>query len=152
MNKNAKKKQGFTLIEILVTLALVAMVGVMIAAFVTPQVNVYRATAERTEANTICNSIFNIAAHELRYGKDFSVDQDGDVLTYTAVTADGEAPAELTAAGLTAQAAPGFTGRLDILFVPAESGISIDVTVYNKDDKQIVRTEKIIASLNSSQG
>ena len=150
--KNAKKKQGFTLIELLITLVLVAMVGVLIAGFVTPQMNIYQASENKTGAKTICNGILNQASQDLLYAKNISVADA--TITYTAVSADGESPKTLEAAALNAGAYSGAEYTVETTFAPftaatGNPGVTVTVVVRNADtNRELYSASKNISSMN----
>lgn len=84
-------RRGFTLIELIITLGITAMVGVLLAGFLAPQIRVYHAANNMDSAKTVCAGVMNKVQDLIHDGKDFSVSTSdiGDTLSFTQVTEDG---------------------------------------------------------------
>lgn len=108
--KNPKKKTGgFTLVEILICLAITAVVGIFLAGFLGPQLNIYHSIDSAADAKGVCNTVFNLVQDHIRGGKDFSF--EGDTLTYTMVTVSGDAETKtLTSASFDGEVAAEYRG------------------------------------------
>lgn len=74
------KKNGFTLIEIIITLAIVAIVSTAIGAFLVPQIKMYTNASDRNRAKNLCYGSYNILQKELS--------QISNVVSITNNTAD----------------------------------------------------------------
>ena len=90
--RQKKKDRGFTLVEILICLAITAIVGIFLAGFLGPQINTYHALDEEANAKSACDTVFNCVQNTIRTGKNFSV--EGDELHFTQVTEVGSAETE----------------------------------------------------------
>lgn len=140
MKKN-KKNQGFTLIEILITLAITAIVGIGLATFLTPQLNVYQALNRSSDAKSTCNTVFNLVQSRIRGGKDFV--SSGDTLTFTPVTAAGTSETSVTISSSTfdGEVAAEYRGHIRLQFDLADlssGNIAVTVTVMNDEDAAAV--------------
>lgn len=78
-----KSKKGFTLIEILITLAITVIVGGFLASYLVPQIKVFHINSRQSNARSACAGIINELQDRLYCGKDFIL--NGDTLTYTHV-------------------------------------------------------------------
>ncbi len=83
-----KSKKGFTLIEILITLAITVIVGGFLASYLVPQVNVFHINSRQSNARSACAGIINELQGRLYCGKDFVL--NGDTLTYTHVNENSD--------------------------------------------------------------
>lgn len=81
-------KQGFTLLEIVISLAITAVAGVFLMGFLSPQIRLFNKASDQESAKAACAGAINVIQEKIRNGKDFSL--SGSVLTYTEVTEDGE--------------------------------------------------------------
>lgn len=127
--KHQKKTRGFTLIEILICLAITAIVGVFLAGFLGPQINIYHSMDSQADAKGVCNTVFNLVQDNIRNGRDFSV--TGDALSYTMVTVTGAAESKtLTSASFDGEVAAEYRGKIRITYdlTSADTG-SVGVTV-----------------------
>ena len=75
-----RKNRGFTLTELLVSLAIVGLIGVAIAAGMPTAMKVYRQVTLSAEASTLSGSLTNLIADELRFSS--SVTGGGDALRF----------------------------------------------------------------------
>ena len=78
--KKLRSNRGFTLTELLVSLAIVGLIGVAIAAGMPTAMKVYRQATLTAEASTLSGSLTNLIADELRFSS--SVTGSGDTLRF----------------------------------------------------------------------
>lgn len=75
-----KKKRGFTLVELIVTLTIVGISGIFMVSFLVPQINSYNKFSAATDAKYMCATLFDVLEPELRFGKNFRVENEGELL------------------------------------------------------------------------
>lgn len=85
-----RSNQGFTLIEIIITLAITAIVGVFLATYLGPQIQIFHLNSEQSDARSACVGIINELQNKLAYGKDFVLEDK--TLTYTYVNENSDHP------------------------------------------------------------
>ncbi len=66
-----KNKSGFTLIEIIISLSILAIASVFLVNFLAPQVTIYNDALNRTKARTVCNMTVNAIQREIELGTGF---------------------------------------------------------------------------------
>jgi prepilin-type N-terminal cleavage/methylation domain len=81
-------KRGYTIIEVVVTLAIVSVIGGFLVHFAAMHIDNYNRSYAMTETKYLCGTLFDLLEPELRYGKDFTVTADGS-LRYRVVEEDG---------------------------------------------------------------
>lgn len=144
--KRKKNDRGFTLVEILICLAITAIVGIFLAGFLGPQINIYHALDEQADAKSACNTVFNLVQDNIRNGKDFLL--DGDTLTYTLVTAsDAEGSTTLTSSTFDGEVAEGYRGRMKITYDLSAVGsgeVSVTVAVMKDDAVFYSMTQSVL--------
>lgn len=142
MLRNKKRSGGFTLIEILITLAITAIVGVGLATFLSPQLGVYNAMNDSSDAKSTCNTVFNMVQDEIRDGKGFAV--SGDTLTYSIVTsAGGSDSASISSDSFNGSIAEQYRGRIKLTFglaAAAQGQVEVTVAVMSADGASTLYT------------
>ncbi|MEG1972322.1 MAG: type II secretion system protein [Oscillospiraceae bacterium] len=84
----SKKNKGFTLIEIMVCLAIMGFVGVYITYYMIAPINLYNVMSEKSSATTACNGVMMSIHNKVRMAKVVNIKDD--VLEYSLVTKDGD--------------------------------------------------------------
>jgi len=86
-------KKGFTLMELMITLAISAIVGLFLSTFLGPQIRIYSASDEQEKAKTECAAVMNAVRQDIHDGLSFEAgpaavtDTDGvDSITFKRVT------------------------------------------------------------------
>lgn len=124
MNKQGKR--GFTLLELVIALAIIGITGVVSAHFLWPVIDTYHRFSGRTDGRYLCESLFQVLEAELRYGKDFQVSGDGK-LSYLVVEADGST---------TGYECPALYETAEAPFIPEDCRIRITYRV-SRDKTQV---------------
>lgn len=108
-----KNKSGFTLIEIIISLSILAIASVFLVNFLAPQVTIYNDALNRTKARTVCNMTVNAIQREIELGTGFfaadseyavknptpkstTINEDYQYLSYHPVLSGGEQSASIT--------------------------------------------------------
>ena len=86
MRQNAKR--GFTMLELVIALAIVGITGIMTAHFLWPLLGDYEMLSRQVDAKYLCDTLFDRMEEELRFGRDFAVADNGG-LRFVIVTEDG---------------------------------------------------------------
>lgn len=84
MRIKLRAKQGFTLSEMLVATAIVALIGMALAVGIPTALRVQRAAAVSSEASALCSTLTTALADELRYVS--SITQDGSDIVFDSPT------------------------------------------------------------------
>lgn len=82
------KKRGFTLLEMIIALAIAGITGSFAVHFLWPQLSAYENFSKKVDGKYLCSTLFHILEPELRFGRDFCVLSDG-TLNYVIVESDG---------------------------------------------------------------
>lgn len=77
--KKLRSRRGMTFAETLVALAIVALIGAVLAAGITTAVRIYRNAADVSEAQTLCASLLTSLEDELRFARGVH-EEDGAVV------------------------------------------------------------------------
>lgn len=144
-------KKGFTMIELLVALAITGIVGVFLAGFLTPQIQNFTLITEQGLAQSSCAGVINILQEQIEYAKDISV-KDG-ILTYTPVVENGaaEKPQTLNLVGLANEQFPTVErdGKQFEVTVTEQGKSVFEVSVAVKDGETAVyRLTQAVRCLN----
>lgn len=87
-SKRCARCGGFTLIELMVSLAITGIVGIFLAGFLGPQLRIYNALARENSAKSACVGTFNAIQQKVEYARDLT--PSGDTLSYTPIFKSGE--------------------------------------------------------------
>lgn len=155
MSKRAQK--GFTLIEIIITLTITAIVGIFLATYLGPQIQIFRLNSQQSDARSACIGIINELQNRLNEGTGFEL--AGQTLTYTLVSENnnhdgqtidleqigGQLFPNLKRSGLTAVVA------LDLNYSPsAYPAILITVTVQTMENTENKKDAEEIYTLSQA--
>lgn len=69
-------RRGFTLIEMIATLAILGILTAGVAALVQPSVNVFRSSTDNSRSSVICNNVLDILSAEFAYATFISLSGD----------------------------------------------------------------------------
>jgi prepilin-type N-terminal cleavage/methylation domain-containing protein len=69
--KRSRTRGGFTLIEIIIAIAISAIVGVFLMTFLTPQIRIYGKMNSQENAKTECAAVMNAIRKNIHDGKNF---------------------------------------------------------------------------------
>lgn len=75
--KRNKNNAGFTLLEVLIALTIVAVVGVVLTGVFGQQFDLYHKVTDRTSERANCDTVFNLVEKQVRYAKKVETDADG---------------------------------------------------------------------------
>ena len=70
-------KNGFTLLELILTIVIMSIGGVFLLSFAVPMINLYGESSKEMEARSMADTIFNKLLNELEFAKEFVI-SDGD--------------------------------------------------------------------------
>lgn len=84
-----KGKRGFTMLELVIALAIVGITGMMTAHFLWPLLGDYHLYSKRVDGKYLCDTMFGLLEAELRFGRNFQVSDNG-ALRFVMVEADGD--------------------------------------------------------------
>lgn len=90
--KSNKKNKGFTLVEIMVCLAIIGFTGVYITYYMVAPINLYNVMSEKSSATTACNAIMLSIHKKVRMADEVKItntDEKGDTLSFLNVEKDG---------------------------------------------------------------
>ncbi len=145
-------KKGFTIVELLVALAITGVVGVFLAGFLTPQIQNFKRITEQGLAQSQCAGVINVIQEQIEFATDIST-HDGS-LTYTPVVENGAAEPRTLHLLETANRQFPNTDRdgkkFDVTVTDEGSGVfKLSVAVLVKDDNTVVyRLTQSVRCLN----
>lgn len=84
------RKNGFTLIEVIVTTTLISIIGVFLVSFITPIFKINESISSEIEAMSMCDTIFNSIDNKILFLKSFSISVDDTLLTYELIDSANE--------------------------------------------------------------
>lgn len=85
-------KQGFTLVEVIVTLAIVGITSVFLTQFLWPQISVYSRFDRGTKGKGLCAAAFQCMKEEVKFAVNFSIGADGEQQELRYQTGVGDEP------------------------------------------------------------
>lgn len=147
--------KGFTLTELIVSIAIFAIVGVFLAGIFVPQINMFRYSEEKAHAKTVATTIVESISKKVNYGVDFSLSADDATLYFTEVTKTTADEVIIEGNTYGEIIYPNYTERILILFsLDENSTVTVKVTVLSekKDgepQKELYSEERKLKSLNS---
>lgn len=147
-----KAKRGFTLIELIISLAMLGIIGVFLASFIAPQLKIYQASQEQTRAQAACASVMNLVRKELHYAKD--IELSGNIIRYTLVGKEGEETGKVLDGNTLATsyysdyATEG--KKIVLTFEQQNSFIQLTCSVLNEEDKEIYTATQTIDCVNEA--
>lgn len=65
--------RGFTLIEMVVAISIMAVIGLFAASVFTPAVNIYRRTVEQGLSGTLCRTILTVVENNIGYAEEIEL-------------------------------------------------------------------------------
>lgn len=74
----SRGRPGFTLVEVIITLAIVGITSVFLTQFLWPQISVYSRFDRGTQGKSLCAAAFRCMKEEVRFAVDFSIGSDGE--------------------------------------------------------------------------
>jgi prepilin-type N-terminal cleavage/methylation domain-containing protein len=77
MKKTYTNKNGFTLLEIILTLVIMSIGGVFLVSFALPMISLYGESSKEMEARSMADTIFNTLLNELEFAEEFEIN-DGN--------------------------------------------------------------------------
>lgn len=83
-------KKGFTIVELLVALAITGVVGVFLAGFLTPQIQNFKLITEQGLAQSQCAGVLNVIQGQIEFATDITIKENGEI-DYTPVVENGAA-------------------------------------------------------------
>lgn len=146
-------KKGFTMIELLVALAITGIVGVFLAGFLTPQIQNFTLITEQGLAQSQCAGVFNVLREQIEYATKISVNDKEGTVTYTPVVENGaaEKPQTLNLVGLANEQFPTVErdGKQFEVTVTQQGKSVFEVSVAVKDGETAVyRLTQAVRCLN----
>ncbi len=121
------KKRGFTLVEIIISLTIVAIVGVFLAAFVAPQFKIFDGFSAQGRAKNACDAVFNQVQQEIRDGKNFVTEENS--FRFDKVTKNGTISREIDLNDIKGTYYPAYEDMLSLSFIVEYDKKMVVVTV-----------------------
>jgi len=84
MKKKLRSTQGFTLMETLASLVILALMGSLLGGGISSSVRIYRQSTALSESDTLSSTLFEAISDELRFATDITT-ADGNLDTYTSL-------------------------------------------------------------------
>lgn len=84
MKRKLRSTQGFTLMETLASLVILALMGSLLGGGISSSVRIYRQSTALSESDTLSSTLFEAISDELRFATDITT-ADGDLNTYTSL-------------------------------------------------------------------
>lgn len=76
LREYTKKKEGFTLMELIVVIVIVGILGAGVAALMAPAMNIYRASTDISQGKLIASSIASEIEGQLRYAINVQAEEE----------------------------------------------------------------------------
>ncbi|MEG0755488.1 MAG: type II secretion system protein [Oscillospiraceae bacterium] len=141
MTKKLRSQKGFTLSELLVTLAILGVLTLAIAVGISSATTVYRQSVALSESGVLASTLSQAVSDELHYAQDIS---GTDTVTYTSqayganatITADKNGKLMVGAYQLVGDAA--YTNLKASVGIAYDSGaFEVTITISGQESKQI---------------
>ncbi len=138
MKHKLRSKKGFTMLESLAAVAIVALIMVAVGAGTTSSLSVYKQSTAISEASILSSSLFQAIADELRFAKDITTVSatDNNLSTFTSKNYGEKVSFSNTGGRVTIggtdivgeKAYTGLQARADILYSSGAFTVTITVT------------------------
>lgn len=144
MMKKLRAQKGFTLSELLVTLAILGVLTLAIAVGISSATTVYRQSVALSESGVLASTLSQAVSDELHYAKDIRVIEGTDTVTYTSqtyganvsITADKNGKLMVGSYQLVGDAA--YTSlKAGVEITYASGAFEVTITISNQEDTTI---------------
>lgn len=87
---NSWNKRGFTLVELIITIAIVGVISLVTVQFLVPQFEIYGQYHDTTMGKYLSNTAYALLEKEFRFSVQYRIDEDSNILYYSYIDEDNK--------------------------------------------------------------